>query len=138
MAKDIIHHAVKNALIKDGWTITADPFKIEYGEIKVQADIAAERRPFAAIKSGRKIVVEIKSFLGASLVYEFERALGQYRFYPRLLSAIEPETEIWLAISEDIYESFFTGLGIQFIVQTEDISLVSVNIEKEEIVQWIK
>jgi XisH protein len=24
-AKDIYHDAVKNALIKDGWTITADP-----------------------------------------------------------------------------------------------------------------
>lgn len=32
MAKDIIHDAVKNALIKDGWTITADPFRIEYEE----------------------------------------------------------------------------------------------------------
>ncbi len=26
MAKDIIHDMVKNALIKDGWMITADPF----------------------------------------------------------------------------------------------------------------
>ena len=27
-AKDIYHDAVKNALIKDGWTILADPFLI--------------------------------------------------------------------------------------------------------------
>jgi hypothetical protein len=27
---DIIHDAVKNALIKDGWVITEDPFIIEY------------------------------------------------------------------------------------------------------------
>ncbi len=27
-AKDIYHDAVKNALIKDGWTITADPYPI--------------------------------------------------------------------------------------------------------------
>src|SRR5438132_5430642 len=29
--KDIIHQAVKNSLLKDGWTITADPYLLEYG-----------------------------------------------------------------------------------------------------------
>jgi len=29
MAKDLIHEAVKNALINDGWDVTHDPFKIE-------------------------------------------------------------------------------------------------------------
>lgn len=27
--KDHIHEAVKNAFIKDGWTITDDPYRIE-------------------------------------------------------------------------------------------------------------
>jgi hypothetical protein len=27
-AKDIYHETVKNALIKDGWTITDDPLKL--------------------------------------------------------------------------------------------------------------
>ncbi|MCW3094394.1 MAG: XisH protein [Chthonomonadaceae bacterium] len=30
--KDHIHSAVKNALIKEGWTITHDPLFIEYGQ----------------------------------------------------------------------------------------------------------
>ena len=38
---DKIHNAVKNALIKDGWKITHDPYTIEYEEITVQADLAA-------------------------------------------------------------------------------------------------
>ena len=29
MARDKIHGAVKTALVKDGWTITADPFVID-------------------------------------------------------------------------------------------------------------
>ena len=29
-AKDLYHEAVKNALIKDGWTITADLYPIEF------------------------------------------------------------------------------------------------------------
>jgi hypothetical protein len=28
MAKDIYHQAVRNALEKEGWTITHDPFRI--------------------------------------------------------------------------------------------------------------
>jgi hypothetical protein len=29
-AKDIYHEAVKNALIKDGWSILAAPYEIKY------------------------------------------------------------------------------------------------------------
>jgi hypothetical protein len=28
-AKDVYHDAVRNALVKDGWTITADPYPIK-------------------------------------------------------------------------------------------------------------
>jgi hypothetical protein len=30
--KDRIHQAVRNALVKDGWTVTDDPFRIAYEE----------------------------------------------------------------------------------------------------------
>ncbi len=30
MAKDLFHQSVKQALIKDGWTITNDPLTINY------------------------------------------------------------------------------------------------------------
>jgi XisH protein len=62
---DIIHNAVKGALIKDGWTITDDPFIIEYKKTKLYADLGAER-PIAAQRGGLRIVVEVKSFVGAA------------------------------------------------------------------------
>jgi hypothetical protein len=31
MAKDIYHENVKNALIKEGWTITHDPYSLKIG-----------------------------------------------------------------------------------------------------------
>lgn len=65
MARDKIHNAVKNALIKDGWTITADPYKLKTPDFKLEADLAADR-PIAAERAGSKIVAEIKSFLGRS------------------------------------------------------------------------
>jgi XisH protein len=64
-AKDVYHQAVKNALITDGWSILADPYKIKYKDAQLFADLAAEK-PIAAEQNGRKIVVEIKSFLSPS------------------------------------------------------------------------
>ena len=39
-AKDVYHDPVKNALIKNGWIITADPYPIKYEEVKLFADLA--------------------------------------------------------------------------------------------------
>lgn len=94
---DKIHDAVKNALIKDGWRITADPFEIRFKDIRVYADLAAER-PFAAERNGEKIVVEAKSFVGRSSVSEFEKALGQYNLYLSFLEETSPEYKLFLAI----------------------------------------
>jgi len=58
---DKIHDKVKNALIKDGWTITHDPFAIQFEELDLYVDLAAER-VFAAERADEKIAVEIKSF----------------------------------------------------------------------------
>ncbi|GAK52403.1 FdxN element excision controlling factor protein [Candidatus Moduliflexus flocculans] len=76
-AKDKYHQHIKNALIKDGWTITHDPYMIDYEEITVYADLGAERL-IAAERGVEKIVVEIKSFLKRSLVQDLKEALGQY------------------------------------------------------------
>ncbi len=72
---DVYHEVVKNALIKDGWTITHDPLILPFGTCKVYVDIGAEA-PIAAEKDGRKIAVEIKSFVGVSEVADLESALG--------------------------------------------------------------
>ena len=42
-AKDLYHDAIRNALEKSGWTITDDPLTIEYEEVRVFADLAAEK-----------------------------------------------------------------------------------------------
>ena len=39
--RDIIHDAVKNALIKDGWTITADHYVIAYEDVTLFADLGS-------------------------------------------------------------------------------------------------
>jgi len=61
-AKDLYHDVVKNALIKDGWVITADPYLIRYKDVDLFADLAAEK-PIAAERQGKKIVVEVSCWL---------------------------------------------------------------------------
>lgn len=101
MAQDLYHQQVKHALIKDGWTITDDPFRIEYKGTRVYADLAAER-PLAAQKGERKIVVEIKVFSSPSPMTELEKALGQYGIYRTFLRRLSPERELFLAVAQDI------------------------------------
>ncbi|KKD38420.1 MAG: XisH family protein [Limnoraphis robusta] len=135
-ARDIYHNAVKNALIKEGWTITADPYKILYKDAELFADLAAER-PISAERSGYKIVVEIKSFISPSPMRDFENALGQYILYRNLINLTAPDYQIYLAIKESIYENFFKRDSIQEVVQINQILLIVFSIELEEILQWI-
>jgi hypothetical protein len=78
--KDKFHDAVKNALNKDGWTITDDPYKLDFGFTDAFVDLGAERL-LAAEKGKEKIAVEVKSFIGSSELYEFHTALGQFANY---------------------------------------------------------
>jgi hypothetical protein len=133
-AQDRIHVPVRNALIKDGWTITAEPFTIEYEEIMVFADLAAEKRVSATQK--RIVVVEIKSFLGRSAISELETALGQYQIYRGYLEQLEPDAELFLAVDSDIYEEFFKQKGIQLIIDRYDVALLIVDVTAQEIVKW--
>ena len=45
--KDTIHEEVKTALIKDGWKITRDPYRIDFEGERIFVDFAAEA-PFEA------------------------------------------------------------------------------------------
>lgn len=104
-AKDLYYDAVKSALIKDSWTILADPYLIKYKDIDLYADLAAER-PISVEREGQKIVVEIKSFVGRSLMTDFHLAVGQYKVYQTLLQETVPECDLYLAIDDITYNNF--------------------------------
>jgi hypothetical protein len=135
-ALDKIHAAVRNALIKDGWTITHDPFTIQYKDVELFADLGAER-PLAAERREQRIVVEIKSFLGPSLQRDWQSALGQYVIYRDLLAVLAPERELFLAVSGAVQIGFFERESVQLVVQNNRIKLVVVDLDTEEILRWI-
>ena len=104
--KDIYHDAVKQALIKDDWLIVAENYILEYGGDKLYPDLAAEK-PIAAEQQGRKIIVEVKSFLGRSFINDLEGAVGQYIIYRNVLQAQKSEYELYLAVANRVYNNGF-------------------------------
>ncbi|HEY9706244.1 MAG TPA: XisH family protein, partial [Allocoleopsis sp.] len=131
-AKDTYHKGFKNALIKDGWEIVRDPYTIRYEGLKLFADLAGKKL-FSAQKDDTNIIVEIKSFLNNSPVHEFQCALGQYILYRTLLAEIHPDYQLYLAIEQEIYETFFQQKGIKLVIEQYQILLIVINITKEEI-----
>jgi hypothetical protein len=135
-AKDTQHNAVKNALIKEGWVITDDPFVIMFKGLRLYADLGAER-VIAAEKEEHKIVVEVKVFSGLSPVTELEKTVGQYGIYRTALKRTNPERKLFLAVAQSIYQDFFLRPAIQDIISDHAISLLVFDPKTEEIVQWI-
>ena len=70
MARDKYHKEVREALEKEGWTITHDPYKIMIGRRRGYIGLGAEI--IGAEKDDQAIAVEIKSFIGVSDLDQFE------------------------------------------------------------------
>ncbi len=134
-AKDAFHAIVKTALQKDGWLITHDPYPLQAGSFNLAIDLGAEK-VIAAQRGERKIAVEIKSFLGPSKISEFYGALGQFIAYRAALQVQEKERTLYLAVSSNIYDQFFTTPFIQELVQQNQLYLLSYDIEQEVIERW--
>ena len=134
MAKDRFHDAVRTALEKEGWTITADPYEVSVGDVDFEIDLAAEM--LAAERAGEKIAVEIKSFIGRSNVSEFHTALGQFLNYQFALEEFDPQRKLYLVIPESVYQSFFQRRFTRSVVERTGINLLVYNEKQEVIVQW--
>ncbi len=135
-ARDIFHDAVRTALEQDGWTITHDPLKLEFGLGSLYVDLGAER-VIAAERRNQKIAVEVKSFLSGSAVSEFHTALGQYLNYRLLMAEQYTEYHLYLAVPLNTYDSFFQLPFVQSTIQQHQIKLAIYAPEKQEIVKWI-
>lgn len=136
-ARDKIHNAVKNALVKDGWEITDDPLEVEYEGVTLKIDLGAEQEfLLAAVKEERKIAVEIKGFLATSAVYELHQVVGQFLDYEQALEETHPDRTLYLAVPLDVYKIFFTTRYAQAVVRKRNIRMIIISTQKEEIVEW--
>ncbi|MBI4670498.1 MAG: XisH family protein [Chloroflexi bacterium] len=133
--RDIYHETVKKALVRDGWTITHDPFPLVYGIRRLYADLGAEKL-VAAEKSDHKIVVEVKSFIGPSEVADLQEAYGAYEMYRKILQELHPDWQLYLAVPRDAYDGIFSEPLGELMVRAE-MSLIVFDPNREVIEEWI-
>ena len=138
MAKDKFHDLVRDALIKDGWEITHDPLAVEFNSLRqVFIDLGAEKI-ITAQKGTRKIAVEIKSFIGVSLLKDLYVALGQFVTYRTLLGEQEPDRKLYLAVPKGAYEGFLVLPSVQRILKDTQTPLIIYDVEKEVVATWLE
>jgi hypothetical protein len=117
VARDLFHDAVRHALEKEGWTITADPLRLTIGaDTDFLIDLAAERL-IVAQRGLEQIAVEVKGFTEPSKTHEFHAVLGQYINYRVALNLLHPEHLLYLAVPEDVFQTFFQRKFVQMVLE---------------------
>jgi XisH protein len=135
-ARDLLHDAVRNALVRDGWTITDDPLRLKVPGRNLYVDLGAER-VLAAERGALAIAVEIKSFLGPSDVADLEDALGQFVLYELVLRRVEPRRQLFLAIPEKAWKSVFAEALGEIVLGERAVRLLIIDPQKEVVIQWV-
>jgi hypothetical protein len=135
-AKDLYHETVKMALIKEDWTITKESLTFMVGKRPAIIDLAAEKI-IVAEKGLQKIAVEVKSFLGPSLMTDLEKALGQFVLYSDILAENDPDRILYLAIPQSTYEGFFAEeVGQMLSRRRPELKFIIFDPSKQEVTQW--
>lgn len=134
-AKDLYHETVRTALIKEGWTITDDPFILKIGIRSIFVDLGAEKL-IAAERDSEKIAVEIKSFLSPSPIRDLENAWGQFFLYARAIQQKEPDRRLYLAVNRNIFETLFQEELGKLLLEEPGFRIVVFDPNTEEIIRW--
>ena len=144
--RDSIHNIVKQAIVKDGWQITDDPYVISYGERFLFVNLAAiESSTLDHITGGfigaeyqnSRIAIEIKEFRGPSAIANLEQAIGQYIVYQLLLKQVDPERQVYLAIPDTTYYDLFSEPIGELVIAEIPLKLVIIDLKKTEVKKWI-
>ena len=136
-ARDELHDCVRTALVKDGWTITADPLRLTWGLHSMYVDLAAAEPLVSAEKGGRNIAVEVKGFGGRSEVQDLEQALGQYLLYRSVLARTNLDHWLYLAVPAKPFEALFESPLGRIVREDYHLRLVVFDPDQEVIEQWI-
>jgi hypothetical protein len=130
-ALDSCYPQVVAALQREGWVVRPVPhaIRIPGRRYPLLADLRAEK-PDQII-----IIVEIKCFLDDPL-QELYTCIGQYLVYRDMLTRSGRPYPLYLAIPNYAYNGIIDEVGAGVIRDTK-IKLIVVNLDREEIEQWL-
>ncbi|NEP77592.1 MAG: fatty-acid synthase [Okeania sp. SIO3B3] len=135
-ARDAYHNNLINALVKDNWSITDDPYVIKWGSRDMFVDLGASLL-LAAEKEEVKIAVELKSFAGRSPINDLENAVGQYIVYHDVLKKTNPERILYLAVDVKPYNGIFSEPIGELMLENQRLNLLVFHKSEEIIIKWI-
>lgn len=135
-ALDQCEPQVIRALQKAGWIVTHQPLQIR---ISRDEAVYADLRLVNPENTSTIIVVEVKCFSSTrSLLDEFYHAIGQYIVYRNALALGGYNIPIYLSVPDDVYNTFFQRRMVQSSISDVKIRIVTINLQREEIVRWIE
>ncbi len=130
---DSCHPQVVSALEKAGWAVSANPYSLDTTLNVLFVDIEAWRPDGNPI-----IIVEVKCFReGTSDMTSLYNAIGQYLVYRSLLSRLKKDRTLYMALPVNIFQGMFQFFGMPLVNELQ-INLIAVDLDKEEIEQWIE
>ena len=129
-ARDLYHGAIRNALVKDGWTITDDPLHIKCGKKNMFVALGAER-------GQEKIAVEIKGFGNSCEMRSLQFALGQSLIYGAVLAQQEPNRVFYLAVPQNVMAIFFHGQLSQLLMDDVGVHVIAFDPSEQKVVAWM-
>jgi hypothetical protein len=135
MARDLLHRAAKEALIKEGWKITHDPYLLRY-KPGWEIDLGAEKL-FGAERNAQKIAVEVKSFRAESFANEFHSILGQYLNFRSALNRTDIERMLFLAVPIEVYEWEFEIEGIANSIADYNVKILVYDPLNQSVIKWV-
>jgi hypothetical protein len=136
-ARNVHHNAVIQALQADGWTITHDPLLIPYGDRRLFVDLGAERTTIGAERGSERIAVEIASFLADSPVRDLQETVGQFVVYRAILSQIEPDRRLYLAVTTGTYDSVFSEPVGELVAAEVRLRVLVFDAHEQKVIRWI-
>jgi XisH protein len=142
MVKDMYHDHVREALEKDGWFISDDPYYVPIGNRRGFIDLGAEKSMIVAERESEThtefIAVEVKSFIGKSDLTDFENALGKFQVYLYALEDIDPERVLFLAIPLSFYNRFFIDAFFVKLIKRANLKILVFDEKNRTVHSWIK
>lgn len=140
--RDTFHYHCREALEKDGWTITDDPYLLKFTDSQSRnrdypIDLGAEKL-IAAEKGPEKIAVEIKTFGGSSTIDDYHKALGQYMDYLLGLKLQEPERKLYVAVTVQAFKEIQANPLAKLSVEHYKLPLILFDSTSKTIKQWVK
>jgi len=131
-AKDKYHETVKRALVKAGWTITAEQISVLISKRWVWIDLQATKTNQTAT-----IFVEVKGFGHRSPVTFLSSAIGQYALYQDILAFLRIDTPVYMAVPIRAYRGIWSEPLGKLVLESRRIKLIVFDPQAEEVVQWI-